>query len=103
MNCCPVCKIWTSGLSHKCPPKWYARLEEGYEWQAVYAYDSEEAAEKFAEEADSDSGMEASNGGRHEFNVEITPIDVEGYVYIFHFEVFTIYPEPVIEYRAFPK
>lgn len=54
MRQCATCREWTSSDHHKCHPVWEVREEAPYDtdWENYHAWDSEEAAEKFAEEYD---------------------------------------------------
>lgn len=63
---CPICRKfgWFGEKAkqfgeHHCPPRWECRPEwysDDDDWSAVYAIDSETAAEEFAEQYDCDGG-----------------------------------------------
>lgn len=58
---CPTCAEWVFSKYHKCKPVWLVAIVEGEEqsvdeaYRQVRASDEEEAAEKRAEECDSNS------------------------------------------------
>ncbi len=71
---CPTCGVYdyfgTGFGAHKCKPAWECRgdWQDDDEWQTIHAIDAEEAAEKYAEKYDCESGEYAivSGNGRDE-------------------------------------
>lgn len=71
---CTVCHEhgWFGGtyMNHTCKPKWECRLEwhkdDADGWGTIYASDSEEAAEKYAEHYDCEGGEYAIVSQRHQ-------------------------------------
>ena len=54
---CKICKEFKFSDTHKCPPLWKTLIPDyDDDWQDTYAFSSEFAATKRAEEYDSDSG-----------------------------------------------
>ncbi len=90
---CEICKEFKFSLTHKCPPKWQVNIPD-YDgddnWVDVYAFSSEFAAAKRAEEYD-DGDYALLDGGE----VEVLVKDVDGNIL-----KYTCWGESVPEYRA---
>ena len=79
MPFCDRCNGWSVNLTHhRCPPTWTCEpadsfnYGEGYQ-QKVIAHDAELAAEKFAENWDSEGDYDILRG--REFGVKVTAAD----------------------------
>lgn len=68
---CPTCQEYgwfnTTFMAHHCKPAWECRMKTDDDdcWVRVYARDEEEAAEKFADRHDCDSGEYGICSGRY--------------------------------------
>lgn len=65
MSQCPTCEEFFETGDHRCPPVFEVCRDGGIEWRRIYARSYDEAAEKWAEEADSNSAEYEILGGAH--------------------------------------
>ena len=94
MGRCEICgEFKYDGIVHKCPPKWQTHIPDYNgvdEWDDIYAFSSEFAATKKAEEYDDgDYGLLANN------EIEIHVKDLNGNIL-----KYSCTGEAVPEYRA---
>ena len=94
MPICKICKEYRyDSIPHKCPPKLQTHIpncDYDDKWQDTYAYSSDSAATKRAEEYDHDE-LELISGGEVEIHVK----NIDGNI-----EKFACTGEAVPEYRA---
>lgn len=93
MSRCEICKEFKFSNSHKCPPLWKTNIPDydgGGNWQDTYAFSSEVAATKRAEEYD-DGDYNLLGGGEVIVHVKDTNDNVLKYACT---------GESVPEYRA---
>ena len=101
MDYCKICKemMVLGDDTHKCKPLWLCRIGDGSEDEEflykVYAYNEVAAAEKCAENEESNFDYAFVNDGEVDIEVQNPKTD--------EVKKFTVYAEPSVDYSAYEK